>query len=251
MKQVWSIAKYTLKENISNRIFNGFIFFGLFIMFLTVALKEIALYEDIRVIRDTGLFLIEFFMLLITVYTSSTQFLKEKKEKSIYLVLTKPVSRGMYVTGRVLGIMVTVFVNIAMMGLVLMLVLISQKAQIDNGYFLSLLLMFYKISILASIGVLFSVVSDSYVTSNIFTFSIYVIAHATYELKLLINMLETPAYKIFAEVLYRVMPNFRVLNYKDFLKNTDINLWQISAYSLGYFMIVLTITGLIFYKKKL
>lgn len=251
MKQVWSIAKYTLKENISNRIFNGFIFFAIFIMFMTVALKEIALYEDIRVIRDTGLFLIEFFMLLITVYTSSTQFLKEKKEKSIYLVLTKPVSRGMYVTGRVLGITLTVFLNIAIMGLILMLVLLSQKAKIDSGYFLSLLFMFYKISILASIGVLFSVVSDSYVTSNIFTFSIYVISHATYELKLLIDRLETPAYKIFAEILYRIMPNFRILNYKDFLKNTDVNVWQISLYSLGYFMLIVAITSILFSKKRL
>lgn len=251
MKQVLSIAKYTLKENISNRIFNGFILFAVFIMFMTVALKEIALYEDIRVIRDTGLFLIEFFMLMITVYSSSTQFLKEKKEKSIYLVLTKPVSRGMYITGRVLGITLTVFVNIFMMGIILMLVLLSQKASIDSGYFLSLLFMFYKIAILAAIGVLFSVVSDSYVTSNIFTFSVYVLSHATYELKLLINRLETPAYKIFAEILYQVMPNFRVLNYKDFLKATDINIWYLTGYSAAYFTIIVAVTAIIFYKKKL
>ncbi len=60
MKQILSIAKFTIKENISNKVFNGFIFFGMLVMFGTVVLKEISLYESVRVITDTGLFLIEF-----------------------------------------------------------------------------------------------------------------------------------------------------------------------------------------------
>ena len=68
MKKILTIGKYTLKENISNKVFNGVLYFGVLSIFFTTLLDEIALYEGGRVIRDSGLFLTEFLIMLITVY---------------------------------------------------------------------------------------------------------------------------------------------------------------------------------------
>ncbi len=251
MKQIIAIAKFTIKENISNRLFNAFIGFGLFIIMSTVFLKEISLYEESKVIYDSGLFLIEFFVLLITIFTSATLVLKETKEKSIYLVLTKPVTRNMYILGKVLGLIVTVFLNIAIMGGILYGILVWQKAQISLEYMYSLIFIFYKLSLVVVIGVLFSVISDSAITANMFTFSIYILGHAIYELKMLADKIENIVVKSILEFLYRILPNFRVLNYKDYLKHIDIDFGKISLYVLGYLIITMVIINIVFNRKKI
>lgn len=106
------------------------------VIFTTVVLKEISLYESERVIMDTGLFLIEFLILLMAVYISSTMIIKHKNEKSLYLVLTKPVSRSMYVTGITFGIIGTILINLIVMGVILCGVIFWQKGNIGIDFFI-------------------------------------------------------------------------------------------------------------------
>lgn len=253
MKQIFSIAKFSIVENISNRIFNGFIFFGLLIIFSTVLLKELSLYEGVRVIKDTGFFLIEFLVLLIAIYVSSTQFLKEKQERSIYLVLTKPVSRGMYIVGKALGMIGLILLNIVIMAVILIGIMLWEKQPIGIEYFYTFLFMFYKLSITAVLGIMFSVFSESFVTANIFTFSVYIAAHGIEEIKKIADKLTTPLYKWIVEGIYYALPNFRVLNYKDYLKPNEvpIDLLQITSYSVAYMTIAISIAILVFHKRKL
>lgn len=251
MKQLFSIIKFTFKENISNRVFNGFIFFGMIIIMMIVLLKDIAIYEEVQVIKDTGIFLIEFFMLLITVFISSTVFLKDKNEKSIYLILTKPVSRAQYITGRILGIIVTIFFNIFIMAIILAIVLKMQNSNIDKEFLLSIIFIFYKLSIIAALGVLFSIVSDSYVTANIFTFSMYIMAHAVVEIKKFSEEVTNVFYKFLLQILYYILPNYRMMNYKDYLKSMEIDLFKVTLYVVGYAVIVIVIANTAFYKKRI
>lgn len=251
MKQLYAIAKFTLKENISNRIFNGILFFGMLVIFTTVVLKEISLYDSAKVIKEVGMTLIEFFILMMTVYISSTMIIKHKNEKSIYLVLTKPVSKSTYVTGINLGIIATVLLNVMMMGVVLFIIMVWQKGDIGMGYFYAMLFIFYKLSIITAIGVFFSIVSDSVVTANIFTFSMYIIAHAVLEIKMLADKVENPLYKYILDGIYYLLPNMRVLNYRDYLKDVEPNILKITIYVVGYIAVTIALSNIIFSRKKI
>ena len=251
MKQILSIAKFTMKENISNKVFNGFIFFGMLVIFTTVVLKEISLYESERVIMDTGLFLIEFLILLMAVYISSTMIIKHKNEKSLYLVLTKPVSRSMYVTGITFGIIGTILINLIVMGVILCGVIFWQKGNIGIDFFYSMIFMFYKLSIISAIGVMFSVISDSIVTATIFTFSVYVAAHGVNELKMLSDKVQNGFYKIILDIVYYILPNMRTLNYRDYLKQIDPDMLKVVLYVGGYILIIVSLANIIFSKKKI
>ncbi|BDU49568.1 ABC transporter permease [Haliovirga abyssi] len=251
MRQIISIAKFTIKENIFNRVFNGFIMFGVVLILATSVLKDISLYEESRVIQDTGLFLIEFFVLLIAIFISSNQFLKDKKEKSIYIVLTKPVTRGMYIVGRLLGMILSILLNIAIMGGILFGIVIWQHGKIDINYIYMLTAIFYKLSIVASIGVFFSVISDSFITSNIFTFSVYILGHAVLELKMLGDKVSNPIYKWILDLLYYILPNFRVLNYRDYLTPEKFDFVNLTLYTFGYIFVITAMTNIIFQNRKI
>jgi len=247
MNKILTVAKYTLKENISNKIFNGVLFFGGIVLLATQLLNEIALYEGERVIRDTGLFLIEVFVMLVTVYISATQVLKAQKEKSIYLILTKSVSKEGYIAGSVLGMIYTVGFNVAAMGILLLLVM----GSVDVGYLVSLVYIFYKLSIVVGVGVMFSVVSESFITSIIFTISTYFAGHSLLELKAIGEKLEGTFYSYIIELLYTVLPKFHLLNYRDYLGGGEIDYLTTSLYTAAYLVAVTSISSFFFARKRL
>lgn len=247
MNKILTVAKYTLKENISNKIFNGVLFFGGIVLLATQLLNEIALYEGERVIRDTGLFLIEVFVMLVTVYISATQVLKAQKEKSIYLVLTKAVSKEGYIAGSVLGMIYTVAFNVGAMGLLLLLVMGGG----DLAYLVSLIYIFLKLSILAGVGVMFSVVSESFVTSIIFTISTYFAGHSLLELKTIGEKLSGTVYGYIIGLLYTILPKFHLLNYRDYLRGGEMDYISTSLYTAAYLVAVTSISSFFFSRKRL
>jgi hypothetical protein len=250
MKKILVIGKYTLKENISNKVFNGILYFGVLSIFFTTMLDEVALYEGGRVIRDSGLFLTELLIMLITVYISSTYVIKAVKEKSIYLVLTKAVTKFKYIIGINLGIIYSVFVNVFLMGGILGIILYS-KGEFDFWYIKALFFIGLKLSIVSSLGVFFSVISDSFVTSTIFTLFTYILGHGVLEIKAISEKLTGSVFQWILDFLYIILPKFNLLNYRDYLIDPSINYFMIIGYVGIYIACVVVATNIVFEKKRL
>jgi len=250
MKKILTIGKYTLKENISNKVFNGILYFGVLSIFFTTLLDEVALYEGGRVIRDSGLFFTEFLIMLIIVYISSTYVIKAVTEKSIYLVLTKAVTKSKYIMGINLGIIYSVFCNVLVMGGILGIILYIQ-GEFDWWYIRALFFIGLKLSILSSLGIFFSIISDSAVTSTIFTLFTYILGHGVMEIKAISEKLTGTVFQWILDLLYIILPKFNLLNYKDHLITTDINYLLIIGYIIVYITCVITATNIVFQRKRL
>ena len=153
MKKSFAIGKYIVKENLSNKILNGFIVFALIILFGTLLLKEMTIFNGESIVRDTGIFLMEFFIFLVTVFSASTYLIRDHKEKSIYLVLTKPVSRTEYIIGNVLGNIGLIIIYIFIMSIILELALLLIGSTLVFNDLISIFYIFGKLMILCALGV--------------------------------------------------------------------------------------------------
>lgn len=251
MKKAFSIGKYIVKENLSNKILNGFIVFAGLLILGTMVLKDLSIYKSDMVVKDSGIFLIEFFIFLVTVLSSSTYIIRDHKEKSIYLVLTKPVSRTEYIYGNLIGNILLIGIYTIIMTFLLQGALLVTGASFNILDLVSILFIFIKISILASIGIFFAIISDSYVTANIFTFSIYIISHFTKDLVAISDKTSNFLVKGILNILYYILPRFSLLNLKDIIVPVEINYGLLLSYSLVYIFIITQITALIFEKRKL
>ncbi|MCX5773667.1 MAG: ABC transporter permease subunit [Fusobacteria bacterium] len=252
MRQTWAILKFTLIENISNKLFKGFIAFTVLIIIGIFIFKGLALYSQNDVVIGMGQLAIEFFLLLIAIFASSTQYFKDKKEKSIYLILTKPVSKSQYIVGKTLGIMALIAIDIVIMGAILTFVLLITGAHLTGIYYLTYLYMFYKLAIIITIGILFSVISDSMVTSNIFTILVYMIAYGVYELPLLAKQVGGGAFNYVFMLLYYILPNYYSLTIRDaLLPSVSLHIFSTTCYSIAYCVIIMVIASLIFQRKEL
>src|SRR6478752_3328825 len=71
--------------------------------------------QDVKIIKDLGLASISIFGLLIAVFIGIGLVWKEMEKRSIYTLLSKPVRRGEFVVGKYIGLILTLFINLAMM----------------------------------------------------------------------------------------------------------------------------------------
>ncbi len=251
MKKSFAIGKYIVKENLSNKILNGFIIFAIAILFGTLLLKELTIFNGEKIVKDIGMFLMEFFIFLVTVFSASSYLIRDHKEKSIYLVLTKPVSRTSYIIGNVLGNIFLIIIYIFLMTIILGVTLFFVKEGYTKEDFIVIFYIFEKLAMLVSLGVFFAVISDSYVTANIFTFSSYVLGHFTDDILELVKVTGNEGIKVIMKLLTILIPRYSVLNYRDFIYNIEISHLKISIYVIVYIVIVTLISSLIFEKRKL
>ena len=142
-------------------------------------------------------------------------------------------------------------INVLLMSLILSFVILWQKGNIGMEYLISVVFIIIKLSIIIGIGVLFSIISDSIVTSNLFTFSIYIVSHGISEIKQIAENSGKILIKVIFNLLYWVLPNFRVLNYRDYLQKVSLDWQDIALYSCGYFLAVMAVIIILFKRKKI
>ena len=124
--------------------------------------------------------------------------IKEIEKKTIYNILSKPVPRYQFIIGKYLGLLITIMVNIIIMGAGLYLILIINELRWGHDIFnvnlyiwldiwKAIYLIFIELMVVTAIALMFSTFSSSSTLSAIFTIAAYIIGHLTEELRLIGN----------------------------------------------------------------
>lgn len=116
MGRIWAIALNTFREAVRDRVLYGVVGFGAVVQLFALALAELALNEQARVVRDVGLASVSLFSVIVAVFLGSSLLYKEIERKTLYVILPKPIRRDELLLGKYLGIVVTAAVFIGLMG---------------------------------------------------------------------------------------------------------------------------------------
>jgi len=114
--RIYAIAINTFREAVRDRVLYGVLGFASAILLLTLALAELSLNEERRVVMDVGLASISIFSVVIAVFLGSSLLYKEIERKTLYVILPKPIDRWEFLVGKYFGIALTGTVFIAIMG---------------------------------------------------------------------------------------------------------------------------------------
>ncbi len=118
MNRIAAVAINTFREAVRDRVLHGMIGVAVFILILTLALAELSLNQERRIVLDIGLASISFFSAMVSVFLGSSLLYKEIERKTLYVILPKPIRRYEFLLGKHLGIVLTVLVFVAIMGAV-------------------------------------------------------------------------------------------------------------------------------------
>jgi Cu-processing system permease protein len=118
MLRMLAVAVNTFREAVRDRVLHGVLGLALAFLLFTLALAELALDQQRRVVLDLGLSSISLFSVIMSVFLGSSLLYKEIERKTLYVILPKPIRRHEFLLGKYFGIVLTVAVFVAIMGAV-------------------------------------------------------------------------------------------------------------------------------------
>jgi len=221
----------------------------------SLAISELAQESEIRMLKDFGLFSISMLSFITLLLSVTLQMFEETELKTMHIIMVKPVKRSEYLIGKYLGIIFTLFMNILFMLIVLMIVIkLRESDPWDLKLLLSVFNIFVSICIISSVAVLFSVVATSVPGCILFLFFTYVLGHLTIHLKYLVINSENNLLKVAVDIIYYVVPNLELFNFKNRLESTyglidPSYITLVLLYSIFYVVAILLI-AINYFKKK-
>jgi len=248
-----AIVLNTFKEAARNRIFYLLIAFGILFALSSRLVSLLTIGDTVKVLKDIGLAVINFFSVLVAVFTGINLVYKEIDKKTIYNLLSKPISREQFIIGKFLGLALTVLAALAAMALVFFLFLLLTTGSFDAPILLYFLMLYFELLIIIAISLLFSSFSTP-ILSSIFTLSLYLIGHVLWTYNEFKYKLTEPAGRYLSDVLYYILPNLEKFNIKNAvvmkIPVAGDQILNAMLYALAYILSVLALSIAIFRRRE-
>ena len=217
MNNILAIAKNTFKETIRDKVLYGIVGFAVLFLISTIFISALSLGEDVKVVRDLGLAGIYVFTILITIFLGTPLISKELEKRTIYIILSKPVSTLQFILGKALGLLLGISLNLSIMTVLYLAIVLFKGGGFDGVAMFSILLLLFEVILFISLTVLLSTFTTP-LAGTIYSVIILYTGHS-------LSMLKTASIEsgnIFSKALgsaaYYLFPNLEKFN----LRNTVV-----------------------------
>ncbi len=250
--KILAIALNTFKECIRDKILYNLLIFAMLMIGLSAFLSKLTIGVQIRMVKDIGLGSISIFGVLIAIFLGIGLVSKEIDRRTIYTILSKPVQRYSFLLGKFAGLLLTLFINIAIMTLALIILIYSMDGGVNLLLFEAVFLIFIELIVVTSIALFFSTFTTP-TLSAIFTLSFFVIGHLTGYIRLFGSQSDLQFVRKLSDILYYVLPNLESFNIKSMVMYAEAVEWKLfylsTMYGLIYASLVLVLSVIIFQKR--
>jgi Cu-processing system permease protein len=256
MSRLIAIALNTFREAVRDRILYGIVFFALGFLLFNLVLGALSLHQEARVLIDVGLAGISVFSVVIAVFLGVSLLFKEIEKKTLYTVLSKPVRRWEFIVGKFLGLVATLFVQVVVMGAVLVF-LLWIKDVLAFGYVAgSLLLVFLEVVLVSAVAMFFSSFSTPFV-SGVLTLGVFIMGRTLDAFQEIVAK-AAPSSRTLIDWIMAVAPNFYLFAPGDHTLSVSqpglvpmFYLAKVSGYTVVYAVILIALASAIFSRRDL
>jgi ABC-type transport system involved in multi-copper enzyme maturation permease subunit len=243
----------TFKESARNKMFYLLVFFGILFALSSKLISFLTLGDSLKVLKDTGLAAINFFCVLIAIFTGINLVYKEIEKRTIFNILSKPVTRDHFILGKFLGLALTMLVALASMAVIFFILVMAVGGGFDLKILLYFCMLYLELLIIVAISLLFSSFTTP-ILSFIFTVSLYLIGHIMWTFNEFKSLLHSKLWLTTAHALYYLLPNLDKFNIKNDvvlglpLRGATI-LFSV-LYAAVYILALLAVTIMIFRRRE-
>jgi ABC-type transport system involved in multi-copper enzyme maturation permease subunit len=214
MKNVLTVAANTFREAVRDRVLYNLVFFALLMMAAAIFVGQISIGIEESIIVSLGLSSISVIGLFIAVFIGVGLVAKEMDKRTLYALLAKPVERWQFLLGKFFGLVMTLAVNTAAMGVGLFLAMWVVKHPLEKGdlyVFVAVYLILLKLALIVSFALLFSCFTSQFL-AILFTALLYVAGVFAAGLRTLPGVDLLPTAMAVLRVISYVLPNFENFN---------------------------------------
>jgi len=247
------VAKNTFRETIRNKVLYAILAFAAVYMLFTLFLGSISLGEDLHVIRSLGLAGMYIFGLIITIFLGSSLLYKELERRTLYFVLSKPISRAHLVLGKFLGLLSSVAVCLAGMTVLYLLMVAFKGGGFDSSAILAVFYQLLEMSLLIALTIFFSTFSMP-LLSTLYAVLVVYIGHSLDLLMQAVQGASAPV-RFFVQLLHYVLPNLAKFDIRSaIIYDASVPLSQallVVAYAAMYVGLLLCVAVFLFEKREI
>ena len=250
--RVIAIARNTFREALRDKALYVLIVFSVVLVVSTRIMSPLALGEGVKITKDVGLSAISFFGMLAIIVMGTGLVHKEIDRRTIFVILSKPVSRYEFILGKFLGMADALIAIVLLMLVTLQITLLVSTAGFDVLVLKAGFLTYIELLLMTSIAVLFSSFSTAGL-SAIFTFSFYAVGHFTGDILAFAARLPSPFAQHVCQFLYYLLPDLQLFNVRGMVVHgIDVpteHLLAATAYGLLYTLGALLLSAVVFSRR--
>ncbi len=265
MNAIRLIAVAVFRESVRDRVPLTIVGFGVLLVAGSYLIGQMTAGQDVKIIKDLGLSALSILGLLIAVFIGIGLVAKEVEKRSIYSLLSKPVTREQLVLGKFLGLVMTLAVNLTAMSAAYYLVLFYQQMTVpasqqsvwpapatDPRLMVAIILIFAEMMLITAVALFFSTFAGP-LTAVLLTLALWVAGHFNADLRNFQEVVDAPIAVQVARVLYYVLPNLAPFNVKaEVVHGVPVSASHIGmtlAYALVYIAMLLLAAMAVFRRR--
>jgi ABC-type transport system involved in multi-copper enzyme maturation permease subunit len=211
--RIRAIAFNTFRETVRDRVLYNLVFFALLLVATAPLLGQISIGVQRVLLINLSLSAISIFGVVIAIFVGISLVSKEIEKRTLYPVLSRPVGRGEFITGKYFGLVGTLLINTLAMsaGFYLELLLMARgSTRADANILLGIYFLFLQFVTVIALSLLFSSFSSP-LLSALFALSMFVAGTFAGDLRAFASMSHGPE-KWLATATSYVVPNLSSLN---------------------------------------
>ncbi len=268
MNKIALIALVTFKESIRNRALYGIFILGIILFAANIIITAMFSWDLGKVAVDVGLSVVAFSGLIIIFFLSINMVSSDMEQKTVYLILSRPVSKAQYILGKYLGLALTIMLSSGVLGccsaLSVWLSTFKSASYIPVNFtwftfFLGLAFLTLSLLVVLAIAILWVCATTHPFTAVLLSLGSYFVGTNIETVKTLItssdHFIHNKMLITVTEIVTWIFPNLAAFD----LKTTAAHglaldpgyLAWVAAYGLSYIVVCLILTILVFQRREL
>ncbi|HLT23371.1 MAG TPA: hypothetical protein VKZ84_08005 [Bacteriovoracaceae bacterium] len=254
LNKLYIISFYTFKEILKSKVLLITLFIGFALMVITYVATEFTYGTPEKVALDFGLGMLSFSSLGIALFLGATLLPNEINSRTVYMVISRPVPRWVFILGKVLGLCGILFVNVLILSVMTLVCSALLGGEVSSVTLWAIIFNCLESLLLLLLVVFLSLFLNTTLSSVVSLF-ILILGHAIKETQTTSFVKERGYLNTMLEFYHMVLPGFYKLNLKDFViyhKSIETSyLLGSAAYGVFYSLFLLVMIIFIFNKKNL
>jgi ABC-type transport system involved in multi-copper enzyme maturation permease subunit len=216
MNKALNVAKYTFIEVYRSKVMLSIVFIAIGLVIISYVASEFAYGAPSKVALDFGYGLTSISNLIMSIFIGSTLLSKEIESRTLYMILSRPISRTSFMLGKVIGLSSVIIINT----LILSLVSVSIYRYLGGGLN-SLMAWTAWFSFLEAFIVMLIAIFFSLFTSNslavIYTIIAWIAGHSISATSKILFTKNNNLFSSSLKIISSIIPDLEKINLKDLL----------------------------------
>ncbi|MCT4642565.1 MAG: ABC transporter permease [Bacteriovoracaceae bacterium] len=220
LKKSLIVAKFTVREVLQSKILINVLFLGLCLLALTFVAFSFTYGTPHRVALDFGLGTLSLSAVGISIFIGISLISNEIESRTLYMVLSRPISRQSFFVGKTLGLAAVIVINTLILACITMSIFVLTGGQITSLIINTIAFIIIEAILMLSIVVLLSLLTNKVLTV-IIALSLYIVGHSISTTQLTSMVQNSDFLQSVLEIYHFILPGFYKLNLKNYVLYSD------------------------------